>query len=72
MTGSRDRTLALWDTKSILKDNLNTPLTLRMNAHTGWIWDLHDDGSTLYSASWDKTVKLWDIATSLTNLSTLK
>ncbi|GLV43236.1 uncharacterized protein CBL_14085 [Carabus blaptoides fortunei] len=72
MTGSRDRTLALWDTKSILKHNLNTPLSLRLNAHTGWIWDLHeDDGSTLYSASWDKTVKSWDIATNLTNLSTM-
>ncbi|XP_075214933.1 F-box/WD repeat-containing protein 9-like isoform X2 [Lycorma delicatula] len=55
VSGSRDRTLALWDAVK----GTDEPIAHCITAHTGWIWDLaaHDD--SLYSCSWDSSIKLW-------------
>lgn len=36
--------------------------TVREMAHEGWIWDLTAVDNTIYSCSWDKTVKSWDLS----------
>lgn len=40
---------------------------IREDAHTGWVWDLSSDyldsASIVYSASWDNSVRAWDLAT---------
>ncbi|OWR43533.1 F-box/WD repeat-containing protein 9-like [Danaus plexippus] len=74
ISGGRDRCLALWNVgdirpevnneESLLKDI--KPTKIRHDAHTGWVWDLAtdevDNASIVYSASWDNTVKAWDIS----------
>lgn len=78
VSGGRDRGMALWNVLDIdphdQSDNLTTsanakPRHIRHDAHTGWVWDLAadnlDSASTVYSASWDNTVKAWDLATGL-------
>ena len=57
-SGSRDKTVRLWDT-----DTGNELMTLRK--HTGWINTLafSPDGKRIASGSTDKTVQLWDTAT---------
>lgn len=70
--------MALWNVLDIdphdQSDNLTTsanakPKHIRHDAHAGWVWDLAadsiDSASTIYSASWDNTVKAWDLATGL-------
>ncbi|XP_046999683.1 F-box/WD repeat-containing protein 9-like isoform X1 [Schistocerca americana] len=60
VSGSRDRSLALWDLTSTGSVNGY----LRQDAHSGWIWALLPDAKepgTLYSCSWDYTVKCWDV-----------
>ena len=44
-----------------------------LQEHTGWVVSLafSPDGTILASGSWDRTLKLWDVAT-LTNIATLK
>ncbi|XP_026497954.2 F-box/WD repeat-containing protein 9-like isoform X1 [Vanessa tameamea] len=72
ISGGRDRCLALWNVLDIqIDDNIDTVLTdlkptkIRHDAHAGWVWDLAtvdvDSANTVYSASWDNTVKAWDI-----------
>lgn len=31
------------------------------SAHDGWIWDLTAIGNTVYSCSWDQSVKAWTL-----------
>ncbi|RXK41574.1 nuclear distribution protein PAC1 [Tremella mesenterica] len=57
-TGSRDKTIRLWDTL--------TGQCLRIfNGHDNWIRALvfHPSGKYLLSASDDKTIKVWDLLT---------
>lgn len=66
--------MALWNVLNISphdeSDNITTftdakPKKIRYDAHAGWVWDLAadsiDSATTIYSASWDNTVKAWDL-----------
>ncbi|XP_075975364.1 F-box/WD repeat-containing protein 9-like [Anticarsia gemmatalis] len=74
VSGGRDRGMALWNVLDIAPHDQSYTLTstavakpkhIRHDAHTGWVWDLAadsiDSASTIYSASWDNTVKAWDL-----------
>lgn len=69
VSGSRDRSLAVWD----VNNESATPLDHSHTAHSGWIWSLasHEDNS-FYSCSWDSTVKLWDIQPQLREVTVFK
>jgi platelet-activating factor acetylhydrolase IB subunit alpha len=58
ISGSRDKTIRVWDIKTGL--NIGT-----FTGHDNWINDLqfHANGKYLFSASDDKTVKIWDLKT---------
>ncbi|CAG9136778.1 unnamed protein product [Plutella xylostella] len=87
ISGGRDRGLALWDVMSVSPHDqsqgcpattvtTSKPHVMRYDAHAGWVWDLAadnpDDAGVVYSASWDNTVKAWDLATGLTCVETFK
>ncbi|KZC06275.1 F-box/WD repeat-containing protein 9, partial [Dufourea novaeangliae] len=59
ISGARDRTLVCW--KLPTKDNEKENVTRINNAHNGWIWDLTSIDDTVYSCSWDQTVKAWGL-----------
>lgn len=76
ISGGRDRGIALWNVQDIEPHNQDDkstsfsdtkPRHIRYDAHAGWVWDLapdNIDGATkIYSASWDNTVKAWDLET---------
>ncbi|CAB3241039.1 unnamed protein product [Arctia plantaginis] len=78
ISGGRDRGIAVWNVLDIAphdqSDNLTTsanvePKHIKHHAHAGWVWDLAADNidyaSSVYSASWDNTVKAWDLARGL-------
>lgn len=77
--------MALWNVLDISphdkSDNVTTftdakPKQIRHDAHAGWVWDLApdniDSASIIYSASWDNTVKAWDLATGLECVQTFR
>ena len=57
-SGSKDKTVRLWDTYT------NKEL-MTLRKHTGWtnVLAFSPDGKTLASGSTDKTIQLWDTAT---------
>lgn len=68
MSGGRDRSLAVWNVVEMNPDIADVkPLKMRHDAHVGWVWDLAADNcdraTVIYSASWDNTVKAWDLNT---------
>ncbi|XP_059051089.1 F-box/WD repeat-containing protein 9-like [Achroia grisella] len=76
ISGGRDRGMALWNVQDIkpqhFYENSTTltdakPRQIKYDAHSGWVWDLAPDNinsaSIIYSASWDNTVKAWDLQT---------
>lgn len=69
ISGARDRTLVLWrlpDDEDKCAKSMSVDL-----AHNGWIWDLTSIGDTIYSCSWDKTIKAWNLSDAgLTHLTT--
>ncbi|XP_041974848.1 F-box/WD repeat-containing protein 9-like [Aricia agestis] len=84
ISGGRDRCIALWDVKDI-ESNASSehetvltglkPTKLKHDGHGGWVWDLATDEDVpniIYSASWDSTVKAWDIETGLECLETFQ
>ncbi len=58
-TGSRDKTVRLWDVATRVQ--LGEPLTGHAKAVLSVAFS--SDGKTLATGSWDKTVRLWDAAT---------
>ncbi|KAJ2336026.1 Lissencephaly-1, partial [Coemansia sp. RSA 2681] len=58
VSGSRDKTLCLWDTAS-------AQLLHTFVGHDDWVRDFvfHPSGKTLISVSDDKTMRVWDLAT---------
>lgn len=69
ISGARDRSLVYWT----LPTNENeSPKSVSMDdAHAGWIWDLTAIDDTVYSCSWDRTVKAWSLTnTGLVHLTT--
>ena len=61
-TGGDDNQILLWDVeKSLLSDGEIEPI--RLLGHKGKIVDLEfsNDGNTLYSASWDGSIGVWNI-----------
>ncbi|XP_063238516.1 F-box/WD repeat-containing protein 9-like [Bacillus rossius redtenbacheri] len=72
VSGARDRSLVVWRLPP--RDEEGPPSSAtKAAAHEGWIWQLVSPGEeALYSASWDHTVKLWDLGPSLVNVSTFR
>ncbi|XP_033216621.1 F-box/WD repeat-containing protein 9-like isoform X2 [Belonocnema kinseyi] len=57
ISGARDRTLVLW---RLPNDESKCPKSVSVDlAHEGWIWDLTAIKDTIYSCSWDRTIKSW-------------
>ncbi|GBP84824.1 hypothetical protein EVAR_32723_1 [Eumeta japonica] len=85
ISGGRDRSLILWDMSTIKPADefecihtsiKNQPAKICADAHLGWVWDLAADSenaaTTVYSASWDNTVKAWDLNNGLAPLQTFQ
>ncbi|KAL9937777.1 hypothetical protein V8E36_003322 [Tilletia maclaganii] len=66
LTGSRDKTLILW---SLSRDDTNYGFPKRiLRGHNHFVSDvvISSDGQFALSASWDKTLRLWDLNTGTT------
>ncbi|XP_053615320.1 F-box/WD repeat-containing protein 9-like [Plodia interpunctella] len=52
------------------------PRHIRYDAHSGWVWDLAPDNmdaaKKIFSASWDNTVKAWDLETGFECIETFQ
>ena len=51
-SGSRDRTIRVWDTDT--HQHITT-----LQGHTGWVRCLTAVGNKLYSGSYDETIRVW-------------
>jgi WD40 repeat protein/beta-lactamase regulating signal transducer with metallopeptidase domain len=62
-TGSRDKTIKLWDVTDVGRGGVLTP-RCTLKEHKGAVRNLalSPDGKMLATASWDGTVKLWETA----------
>ncbi|KAK6636203.1 hypothetical protein RUM43_009861 [Polyplax serrata] len=57
VSASRDRSLVVWNpTKST---NRFPSYVQKSGAHEGWIWRLQSSRDSLYSCSWDNSIKIW-------------
>ncbi|XP_014356534.2 F-box/WD repeat-containing protein 9 [Papilio machaon] len=85
LSGGRDRGMAFWHVKDLKVSDIDDdtiimrnakPKHIKHNAHLGWVWDLAADNienaSVVYSASWDNTVKAWDLASGLNCIETFR
>ncbi|KAK1118446.1 hypothetical protein K0M31_015144 [Melipona bicolor] len=59
ISGARDRSLVCW--KLSTEENYSENYTCIDFAHDGWIWDLAAIDDTVYSCSWDQSVKAWTL-----------
>lgn len=59
ISGSRDRSMVIWNPKKRLGRLPN--YVQKDGAHQGWIWRLRYHQNRLYSCSWDNTVKVWTL-----------
>ncbi|KAJ9577389.1 hypothetical protein L9F63_006012, partial [Diploptera punctata] len=69
ITGSRDRSLGVWNLSSAVEGDTEIPYFICSDAHKGWIWKLTSYDDTIYSCSWDTTIKSWKYSYSLHPLS---
>lgn len=69
VSGSRDRSIVVWDLSDVLNGGTEVPYQVSLNAHNGWIWKLTSCGETMYSCSFDSTLKSWHFTPSLQSLS---
>ncbi|GAA5876744.1 hypothetical protein JCM8547_002035 [Rhodosporidiobolus lusitaniae] len=66
LTASRDKTIIMW---SLTRDESSFGYPKRiLHGHNGFVSDVvvSSDGQFALSASWDKTLRLWDLNTGLT------
>ena len=67
VTGSRDRSLALWNVNQMEEEgggNKGGLIQKWADVHKGWVWSLSSDannGSTVVSCGWDNTAHLWKL-----------
>ncbi|KAJ8670377.1 hypothetical protein QAD02_001636 [Eretmocerus hayati] len=59
ISGGRDRSLVLCRLSS--EECPENESFVAGNAHDGWIWDLTAIDDTIYSCSWDKSIKAWSM-----------
>ena len=70
VTGSRDRSLALWNVHQMESEPENGRAGLLQkwaDVHKGWVWSLSKDpanSSTLVSCGWDNTAHVWRLSNS--------
>lgn len=57
ISGARDRSLVYW--KLSTQENECEKAVSIQQAHNGWIWDLTAIDNTIYSCSWDHSIKSW-------------
>ena len=71
VSGSRDRSLALWDVKGVKGSSDKTcpkVITKKADAHGGWVWSLSSNGtSRLISCGWDNMINVWDVSNDTLN-----
>nr|CAD7258048.1 unnamed protein product [Timema shepardi] len=72
VSGSRDRSIILWNLKISENEAAYKVATITPDAHMGWIWQLAARDNTVYSCSWDMTVKSWNVDTKLQSINTFK
>ena len=63
VTGSRDRSLALWNVQQMDNNDGRSGLIQKWSdVHTGWVWSFSKDASdpsTLISVGWDNKAHVW-------------
>lgn len=59
ISGARDRSLVCW--KLPTEENEREKSMTIGSAHNGWIWDLAAIDNTVYSCSWDQSIKAWTL-----------
>ncbi|PNF16360.1 hypothetical protein B7P43_G10497 [Cryptotermes secundus] len=69
VSGSRDRSIVLWDLSNVVNDDTEVPYQISSDVHTGWVWKFASCGETVYSCSWDTTVRSWQLTPSLQPVS---
>lgn len=67
VTGSRDKSVVLWELKPTDHEDYGFAKR-RMEGHSGFVQDVQisSDGQFGLSASWDSTLRLWELATGAT------
>ena len=65
LTGSRDKTIILWNVKRNPSDESIGYPSKQLTGHNHFVTDLaiSSDGQFALSSSWDKTLRLWDLNT---------
>lgn len=68
VTGSRDRSIALWNVTQMEEDGNKSGLVQKWaDVHKGWVWSLSKDdqnSSTLVSCGWDNKANVWKLTNS--------
>ncbi|KAG0222799.1 cross-pathway control WD-repeat protein cpc2, partial [Mortierella sp. GBA43] len=67
LTASRDKTVLVWSLERDEEGNFGVPRK-SLHGHNDAVQDvvISSDGQFALSASWDKTLRLWDLSTGLT------